>query len=263
VGALWATSDVLRRRRLNRNAIAGRLLGLPMYDVDNSDVVQVAAKPIDGALLAAAVGTLYTAPASGIAQIHSIMLRNTHSASLAVELYLVPNAGSAGVPERIFDDTLDAGETVSISATGGWFLAASGTLRGKAGTTSLVAIRGEVTEWASQPDGLTLKVVDGVQLGTSYATVYTVPGSGVRYALLLNSTLCNTDTSDRSPQVTIVESGDTSSAEDEIFGASMFAKETFIDDDVHVLEPGDFIQARNAAAANVVSYRPTILEVAT
>lgn len=263
MSTLWATDDTLKRNRLNRSAILSRLFGAPMYDVDNSDVVQVAAKPLDGRTLAATVTTEYTAPATAgsVAQIHALTLRNTDTVDRAVELYLVPSGGAAGVPERIFDDTVPAGGTVVLAPVGGWFLGASGTLRAKAAAASVVAMRAEITEWASQPGGLTLKVVDGVQLATTYSTIYTVPSTGVKHALLLNYTLCNTDSSSRSPQVTLVESGDTSSAEDEIFGDTMITKETVIDDTWRVLEPSDFIQARNAAAANVVSCRVTMLEV--
>jgi len=263
MGVLWAAQDVLKRHRLNRNAIMGRLLGFPMYDVDNSDVVQVTAKPLDGALLGTSVSTLYTAPASGVAHIHAITIRNTDTVARAVNLYRVPNAGSAGVPEQIFADTVQPGVTTVMAPVGGWFLGASGTLRGSAATATVVAVRAEITEWAAQPNGLTLKVVDGVQLGTSYSTVYTTPGSGVKVSLLLNYLLCNTDTSDRAPQVTIVESGDASSAEDEVFGDSIVTKATVIDDTIRVLEPGDVLQGRCSALANVVSLHPTILEVAS
>lgn len=264
MGSLWATDDTLKRNRLNRTAILGRLLGVPMYDEDNSAVVQVTAKPLDGVLLAATVGTLYTAPATAgsVAQVHGITIRNTHTADLAVELYLVPSGGTAGVPERIFDDTVPTGVTTILAPDGGWFLGASGTIRGRAASASLVAVRAEITEWAAQPDGLTLKVVDGVQLATTYSTVYTVPATGVKHAVLLNYTLCNTNASDRAPQVVIVESGDTASAEDELFGDTIQTKVTVLDDTPRVLEPSDFIQARNSALANVISFRPTILEVA-
>lgn len=264
MGALWSSDDAIKRDRMNRIALPLRLLGVPMYDVDGADVVQVTAKPNDGVLLGATVAAHYTAPATAgsVVQVHALTLRNTHSADLAVELYLVPSGGTAGVPERIFDDTVPAGVTTILAPVGGWFLGASGTIRGKAGTASLVALRAEITEYASQPAGLTLKVVDGVQLATTYSTIYAVPATGVRHALLLNYTLCNTDSVDRAPTVAIIESGDTASAEDEIFGDTMFSKETVIDDAWRILEPSDFIQAKNAAAANVMSARVTMLEVA-
>lgn len=261
MSTLWLAGDTIKEKRINRVSILGRLL-FPMFDEDQSAVTTVDAKRLAGVLLTGAVTTLYTAPGSGVAHVHGLTLRNTHSAALAVELYLVPNAGSAGVAERIFDDTLEAGETAILAPTGGWFLGASGTIRGKAGTTNLVALRAEVTEYAAQPGGLTLKVIDGVALGTSYSTLYTANAGSLKHALLLNYTLCNTDTVDRAPNITIVESGDTSSAEDEIFGDTLVSKETLLDDTPRLLAVNDFVQGK-ASQASVVSARLTVLEVVT
>lgn len=242
-----------------------RLLGGALYDVDGADVVTVTAKPNDGATLGTSVATHYTAPSTGgsVVQLHAITIRNTDSVERAVEIYLVPSGGSAGVPERIFDKVVPPGRTFALAPIGGWFLGPSGTLRGKAAAAGVVAMRAEITEYASQPDGVTLKVVDGVQLGTSYSTLYTVPGSGVQHALLLNYTLCNTDSSAHTPQLAIVESGDTASVEDEVFGDTIGPKNTLLDDTWRVLEPSDFVAVRNSALANVVSCRLTMLEVAS
>lgn len=258
--SLWVTNDVLRQERLNRNAVLARLLGAPMYDVDDALSVTVTPAPVDGVLLSNVVGTLFTA--TGIANVHALTFRNTDTVARAVNLYLVPAAGSAGVPEQIFADTVQPGETTVLAPRGGWFLGVGGTIQGNAAVTSVVSFRAEVTQYDADPAGLTLKVVDGVALGTSYASLYACPGSGVTHATLLNFTLCNTDASSRAPQVAIVESGDTASAEDEVFGDTMLSKETVIDDTWRVLQPGDFVAVRCAAAAGVVSARATILEAA-
>jgi hypothetical protein len=144
--ALERFADALTPERLNRASVIGRLM-MPLYDVDDALAVTLTAKPVDGVAIASSTTTYYTVPSSGVAvaEILTITLVNTDSVARNVDVYLVENGGSAGVATKIWDDTLQPGERVTID--GPWFLAASGTLRAVAAVAAVVSLRAEVLEY--------------------------------------------------------------------------------------------------------------------
>lgn len=254
---LWNTNDTITHARRNRESVIGRIL-MPMYDVDEAVSINIAAKPVDGVALANSATLYYTAPsgAGTIAELFEVTLCNTHTAALAVDVYIVENGGSAGVATSIFRDTLQPGEQVTL--TGPWFLGPSDKLYAAAATAALVSLRAEVLEWASQPTSLNLKLINGAALGSSLATYYTV--SGFTQAILLSATMCNTDSSSRTPNLHVIHSGDSAAVKNRIWSDVLVAKETAILQPLTVLKVGDFIQAKEATGA-VVSLRLTLLEV--
>lgn len=258
--SLWVTNDVLRQERLNRGAIIGRLVGLPIYDVDDALAVTLTAKPLDGVAIASSSTTYYTVPGSGVAvsEILTITLVNTDSVARAVDLHLVESGGGPVVATSIFPGTLQPGERVTLE--GPWFLAVGDTLRASAAAAAVVSLRAEILEYAAQPAGLTLKVINGAALGSSVATYYTVPGSGVTHAILLATTLANTDSVSRTPHVHVIPSGGAAAVANRVWSDALVTKETALFAQLEVLEPGDFIQAKADAAA-VVGARFTVLEV--
>lgn len=258
--SLWDSLDTQTKERRNREAIIGRLLGIPLYDVDDALAVTLTATPVDGVALASSNTTYYTVPASGVAvsAILGITLVNSDSVARAVSLYLVESGGSAGVATQIFAATLQPGERVSLE--GPWFLAASGTLVASAAAAAVVSLRADVLEFDAQPAGLTLKVIDGASLGASATTYYTVPGSGVTHAVLLATTLCNGDTVSRRPHVHVIPSGGSAVVANRIWFDELVTKETALFSRFEVLEPGDFIQAL-ASSAGAIGARFTVLEV--
>lgn len=261
MGTLWSTNDIHRQERLNRGFIIGRLVGLPIYDVDDALAVTLTAKPLDGVAVANVSTTYYAVPGAGVAvsEILSVTITNTDATARAVNVYLVENGGAAGVATSIFADTLQAGERVTLE--GPWFLGPSDTLRASAAAAAVVSLRAEILEYAAQPAGLTLKVINGAALGAAVATYYAVPGAGVTHAVLLATTLCNTDAASRTPHVHVIPSAGAAAVANRVWSDALVTKESAIFAQREVLEPGDFIQAKADAGA-VVSARFTVLEVA-
>lgn len=258
--ALWEYEAFQTTERRNREAIIGRLRGLPLFDVSTGGAVSVAPKR-SGSTLTAAAAPYYTAPATvgSVVQLCSIILKNTHaSTNLAVSVHLVPAAGSPAIANKIWHGTVYAGERVVMTAP--WFLGPGWTVQALAGTTGLVTIALDALEYDAMPVGLTLKVINGVALAGAEASFYTVPASGVTHAVLLASTFCNTDIVSRTPTVFREPSGSASGGNEEIIvGDPIEAGGTLIDDTPLILMPGDFL-AGLASAASVVSAHFTVLE---
>jgi hypothetical protein len=259
MSSLWLTNDTLAQERLNRGAIIGRLQ-LPLYDVDDAAAMTLTALPLDGVALASSTTTYYTAPS--LAQILCITLCNTDSVARAVNVYLVQSAGSAGVATSIFRDTLQPGEQVYIE--GPWFIATGDLLRADAAAASVVSLRAEILEWAANPAGLTLKVVNGAALTTALLGspgYYRAPTSSLTQAIVLAATLCNTDAASRTPHIHVVPTGGSGAVANRLWSDALVSKESVILGPGTVLQPGDFIDAKADAGA-VVALRLTILEVA-
>lgn len=96
-------------------------------------------------------------------------------------------------------------------------------------------------------------LVQGVLLGNSATTVYTVPASTT--AVIRSFTLCNVDTVAHTVTIYFVASGDTPADKSTIFkDISISAKQTLEDDSLRALLTGDFISAF-ADVASKVSFR--------
>ena len=89
-----------------------------------------------GAQIAATVGTVYTAPAAKRAQIGTIILHNTTSASKDVKIY--SNGSTAAA--RILYIALDGNETYEFSPKVPITLAGAETLQGEATASSEINI---------------------------------------------------------------------------------------------------------------------------
>lgn len=256
MSSLWATNDTLKQERLNRMAIIGRL-SMPLYDVD--DALAVTLTPVKAAVaLDTSLGDVYAVPGSiGAAVVTSITITNTDSATRTASLYLIePAASAASVARTIYTDTLYAGQSVTIRVP--YILAASATIRGIASAAAVVSVAVSGLIYAAQPAGLTLKVIEGVALGTSLSTIYTATGTR---AILLAATLCNTDTLARTPALHLVPSGGSAQAANRVWSQALLGKETGFYEGLDVMASGDFIRA-SASTASVVSLRLSVLEVA-
>jgi hypothetical protein len=96
-------------------------------------------------------------------------------------------------------------------------------------------------------------LVEGVALGTSASTLYTVPASTT--ATFRSITICNTDTNIRKVTVYIVASGGSAGVLNTIYDALVLEPgQTYTDDTIRTMMAGDFIQAF-ADSANLVSLR--------
>jgi hypothetical protein len=258
VGTLWAANDVQKVARRNREAMNVRL-SRPFYDVNDSDVVTLAAKPVDGIMLTATSAPLYTVPAVAVAQLHSITLTNTSGAAVQAFVNLIPSGGAFGVANSIFNDVLAPGETFEINIP--YFLAVGDLISGHAATDGVIAATFNLLEYTNQPTALTLKTLQGVALTTANVAHYTVPASGVRYAMLLAFTFCNTTISPHTVTYYKTPSGQASGQAKHLIGNPLVTgRESYWDEPNHILEPGDFLEGKATTGA-VVAVRLTVLEV--
>lgn len=253
----FAFQDPLTRMRLNRAWIIGRS-NIPMFDVDVNDALSVTPRSIAGTVLTTSAAALYTVPGSGVTvtQIHSITVTNFSVTARKVNIYL---GSSAVVATQIWGDTLQPGESAIIE--GPWYLSAGQTLQASAEANTSIALTGELLEYKTQPASLTLKVINGVTLGTGASVLYSTPSSGVRQAVVLAITLFNSHTANLTPTIYRVPSGNSESTARVIFNSSMFTKESAVFGGPFTLGANDFISGL-AGTAGLVSARLTVIEAA-
>jgi hypothetical protein len=263
--SLWLDGDNQTEKRRNRESVPIRLLH-PVFDIANGGSVTATVKSVDGDDVVSGETTHYTA-STGIsaAIVYSITLANNQAASRQASVHLIESGGSRTVANRIFSDSLAAGETVVLQ--GPWFLDPSDTIRSISSDAAAneVGLRAEVLELASAVSGVTFKVIDGVALTTSIASQYACPSSNVQHADVVAITLCNTDSSARTATVEIRPSGGSQTDRQNVMAQSLFAGESVIAfgvDQAIVLEPSDAVYAKASTGA-VVSCRVTVVEYAT
>jgi hypothetical protein len=96
---------------------------------------------IDGSQLTNVVATYYTAPANTLATISACTLTNTTAGAITATLYLVPNAGTAGVGNCILSArTLAAGESYNVASAIGQTLPAGGTIQALASAGASITL---------------------------------------------------------------------------------------------------------------------------
>lgn len=253
----WAFQDPQTRQRRNREWIIGRSR-VPLFDVDLNDALSVTPVSVSGAVLTTSNASLYTVPASGVtvAQIASITVTNFSGSARVVNIYL---GASAVLANQIWGDTLQPGETIIIG--GPFYLAASNVLFASSDANTAVTVTAEVLEFKTQPSGLTLKIINGVLLTGSAATLYTVPASGVRQALVMGVHLFNSHTGDLTPTIHRVKSGGSVGSSTIVFSGAMFTKETVNFAGPFTLGPNDFISGL-ASTTNLISARLAVVEAA-
>lgn len=84
---------------------------------------------VAGSALTGSLATYYTAGTGVTAIVKEIVLCNTHTAAITVDVHIIPTGGSGAVANQIFQDlALQAGETkmfsVSEVLTAGYFIQA-------------------------------------------------------------------------------------------------------------------------------------------
>lgn len=262
MGTLWAANDPLTRQRLNRGAIIGRMQ-MPFYDVDSGGTTTCTAVSVDGDDIITSATTHYTASGT-VAMLQRITICNSSATSRACSVHLVENGGSRTVSNRIWSDSVRAGQTLIIE--GPFFLSASDTLQsiGTGMSANDISLRAEVLEFTNQPSGLTLahattngSGIEGATLTTSAATYYTAPAS--KKTVVPHLLVCNTDTSARLVTIYLIQSGGSAAGTKCIFAQSVAASGSVMIVGPWALDAGDFIQAL-AAAGSVVSLRVTAIE---
>lgn len=94
--------------------------------------------------LSDSAAAIYTNPASTTTFITSIMLHNSHSSAITVNLYRVPdstgNAGTAADTNQFFEKSMAANETIVINDATMILGDTNDTIQGVAGTASKVTI---------------------------------------------------------------------------------------------------------------------------
>ena len=93
----------------------------------------------DPSQLGTSVSTLYTVPASTTAILKQITLCNTSATNRTVQLYIVPNAGTAAVANALlYDATVDAKSTMFVNLSS--VMETGATLQGLASAAATVTI---------------------------------------------------------------------------------------------------------------------------
>lgn len=245
--------------RRNREAIGARF-ALPLYDVQQGGAVTLAASRVVGTALPSSNRVLYHVPTGvAVSWIDSITLVNKDTQTRDVTLYIIESSGSVGVARQIFADTLSPDMPVELA--GPWFINQDGVIAGFAASANVVAFTADLMEFTDQPAGLTLVELPGVVLTTDEVEHYSVP-SGVEHALLLATTVCNTDSSNsRTPTIYRSQVVSPVSTPEVIWSSRLAPKQTALFPlRPKVLLPGDMLVGK-ASAGSVVSVRHTILEV--
>jgi hypothetical protein len=99
----------------------------------------------DGVGLTNSTATYYTVPASTTTKVQEIVLSNSHTSPVTVDIYFVPSGGSAAYTNQIYIGDATAGlvlaskETKTIGLNSN--LGASTTIQAKASTTTVVGMR--------------------------------------------------------------------------------------------------------------------------
>jgi hypothetical protein len=260
MGSLWASADTMTAARRNREAIVGRILGLPLHDVDNTAVVTVTPVTTRVAIAAAAtpLGIVWTIPAGAATVVTSITMTNTHSAAVQVDLMMIEPGGTTGsVARAIWQDTLQAGEKVSIRVP--FIMAASSSIRAAATVAAVVGITVVGLVFTNQPTGMNLKILEGVSVTTSGVIPYTCPAS--TRAIFLALSLCNTHSASVTAHAYVIPVGQPAGIDNQIFDDVLLTKETTILEDLIHLGAGDFIAVSCTGTTNVIGARLTVLEL--
>lgn len=99
---------------------------------------------IDTQQLTDSTATYYTTPTATVSQAGTLVVFNNHTANVGVNLFLVPNGGSAGASTKLYDEgtnglVLVPNETRKINLD--QIMAAGDTIQADASVTAVVTIR--------------------------------------------------------------------------------------------------------------------------
>ena len=236
----WATSDVITADRINLAMGLGAIKGL-QQDITTTEQ------------------TPYTVPGSGVAVaiLWSIHFCNNDTVVNNVKIALTPGASLTDA-RLIFDGDVQSKENIVLK--GPWFLDPSDTIKTDSDTASANEVGAvfAVTEIAAQPTEGTLLVQDGDDLTASLVTKYTCPTG--ESAQVWAITIWNHDTVSRVVEVHAIQSGGSATGSNKIIDLELLAQSGYIHPfPVHLVEDGDFIQAK-AAAASQVAFRLSPIE---
>ena len=93
----------------------------------------------DPSQLGTSASTLYTVPASTTTILKQVSLCNTSATARTVQLFVVPNGGTAGVTNAlVYDMTVDAKATVFVNLSS--VMETGATLQGQASVASAITI---------------------------------------------------------------------------------------------------------------------------
>ena len=249
----WATNDVLRQERLNRDWIVARLM-MPVYDVDDALSGTVDANVITPDDVINSITTHYTvgATARGLAWLNVV---NWDGSLRNVVLHVVPNGGGPDYTTVVFQRNMPPS---SYARIGPIVLTAGATIQSSSDTATAdkVILRGEVLELEANPAGMT---ITGARVGatTTNVALYTCPS--VTHALA-SIMITNTDTSPRDTAIYIDRGGAGLVTKDGVMRRLM-PGQTSLCTEWHVLNTGDVVYVYGEAN-NVVGARISVVEFA-
>lgn len=96
---------------------------------------------VSGSQLTTSAATYYTAPTNTLTTISAMTLCNTTAGAVTATVYLVPNAGAAGVANTVLSArSLSAGESYNVSAAIGQTIPAGATIQALAGSATSITL---------------------------------------------------------------------------------------------------------------------------
>lgn len=126
---------------------------------------------IESQYLAATETSQYTATSGTTVKISSLRLTNNDASGVSAQISLVKTGGSAGTSTRIFNRTLNAGESVDI---GGFWLGPGDFISGIAGSASKISIAGSGVVFSSAGGGTTGVTYDATGTGARGTSTGTI-----------------------------------------------------------------------------------------
>jgi len=261
MGSGWADGDDQSERRRNREWILRVLAaGGPVYDIDNVGAITANAVAVDGDDIITSETTHYTVPSGGANDRAVLWITVTSNATVLRDchVYLVPPASSRNYINQIWGFPLDAGQTIRI---GPYAANAGFTLRSISSNAAAdeLALRADILHLTDSIPGI---LIGGVPGGgtTTWSLQYTVPGSGVRHALI-SASLCNNDTVPRHGAVMVIPSGGGIDNQYLVQSPTLYSGESQVLEWI-TLDPGDLVYAWAEVNGVIGSYL-SVVEVAT
>jgi hypothetical protein len=257
--ALWKHGEDMTAARRNREAIIGRLTGLPVYDEQQLPTVAVTVtQDRFNTLMSSTPATLYTPPAGGWSQIDSLSILNNDSVERQIDLWLLnPGDINQTLDNQIWTEILQPNDRRVIR--GPWLVQGGGLLQGRSQDVSnVVNVLGTILDYDALPSGVTFKSVR-TALTTTPSALYTVPASGVTQSLLLNYTLVNVDEVVRRPAIWRLPTGQVVGNSHLLFNDDLIEFESIVERVPVTLFPSDAVWGYGTANS-VLTSRLTIVE---
>lgn len=218
--------------------------------------------PLDGRAIST-LTTLGTVPANKFWVVNSLTLRNPNAYPVRAHVSIIESGGAVAAKHRIYSNLVQEYSTLVIGVP--WFLSAGATIEARASSeltwssVETLYMRGDVMQFSSQPQGLTLRTDvegNGVLATTNWVTILTAAGPSVINALALCSI---NESAAVNAKIAIVPSGGDPAVSPQYstFDNDIESGGYATFDGPNYLDTGDFI-AIKAGSNTSIACRPTV-----